>query len=113
GAGHRIAFEAADVECGRDCIIHEHSHAPAGYDHADVVPANLAKGCAGLILRIEVPEHDAVRLRRILHTGVESGTGGVRTKVEEFEILFTLLAKGDAGHSAADRVHVELDRPIA
>src|SRR5262249_53149608 len=78
-----------------------------------VIPAVLSEWSARLILRKEVPEQDAVGLRRVLDACPERRACGIRPEVEQLEIPFVLPAKGNSGHSAANREDIELDGSVA
>lgn len=54
-----------------------------------------------------------MRLRRILHAGLERRTGRIRPEVEQLEITFIPLTKSDSGCSPPDGIHVELDGSVA
>src|SRR5436190_1473764 len=54
-----------------------------------------------------------MNLRRILYAGPEGRTGWIGPQIDELEITFVLLTKGDSGCAPADRIDIELDRSIA
>src|SRR5579872_4711584 len=54
-----------------------------------------------------------MRLRSVLHAGVERRTVRVGTQIKKLKITFVLLAEGDSGGAAAHRVDVELDGSVA
>src|SRR4029077_15057633 len=112
-AGHRIPLQPADLECGRWDIVHEHIHPSAGDDDLDVVPPGFPKRRPVFILRIQVPEQDPMRLRRVLDAGPEGRTVRIGPEVQQLEVLVVLLTKGDSGCAPPYRIDVELDRSVA
>src|SRR4051794_27991350 len=78
-----------------------------------MVPPVLPERRPRLILRKEVPQQHTMSLRRILDAGPEGRTARIGPQVEQLEITFVLLAKGDSGCAPPDRIDVELDRSVA
>src|SRR5215831_18007879 len=78
-----------------------------------MVPPVLPKGRAVFILRKEVPEQDTVSLRRVLDAGPEGRTARIGPEIQQLEIAFVLLTKGNSWCAPRNRVHVELDRSVA
>ena len=106
-------FELAYFEDGSWDVVEEDVEATAGDDELDVVPIVGEDGCATLVLRKGVPEHEAIDHGRVLDAVVGGAAVGEGADVELFSIAGVLLAKANAGDVLADEVDIELDGAIA